>query len=204
MDMTTQTIKIGPADHGRRMSLADFEHAEVQEGRLYELGRGVIIVSDVPRQRHLMQLNAIRRQLHAYDFQHPGRIHTIAGGSDCKILLANLESERHPDLAIYKTPPPSDEEDFWAVWIPEIVIEIVSPGAEQRDYVEKREEYLLFGVREYGIVDADREEILVLRRSAGRWIERVLRPTDTYRTRLLPKLEFACAPVFEAARGVGE
>ena len=46
--MSTQTIKIGPADHGRRMSLADFEHAEVQEGLLYELGRGVIIVSDVP------------------------------------------------------------------------------------------------------------------------------------------------------------
>jgi Uma2 family endonuclease len=201
--MTTQTIKIGPADHGRRMSLADFEHAEVQEGRLYELGRGVIIVSDVPGLHHLMQLNAIRRQLHAFDFRHPGRIHTIASGSDCKILLADLESERHPDLAIYKNAPPEGD-DFWASWIPEIVIEVVSPGSEQRDYVEKREEYLRFGVREYWIVDADRQEVLVLRRWGGRWIERILRPSDTYRTRLLPDFEFACALVFEAARTIGE
>ena len=201
--MTTQAIKIGPADHGRRMSLADFEHTEVQEGRLYELGRGVIIVSDVPGPRHLMQLNAIRRQLHAYDLQHPGRIHSIASGSDCKILIADLESERHPDVAIYKNPPP-EEDDFWAAWIPEIVIEVVSPGSEQRDYVEKREEYLRFGVREYWIVDAERQEILVLRRSGGRWIERTLRASDTYRTRLLPDFVFACAPVFEAAGSSGE
>jgi len=201
--MTTQTIKIGPADHGRRMSLADFEHAEVKEGRLYELGRGVIIVSDVPGLRHLMQLNALRRQLHAYDLQHPGRIHNIAGGSDCKILLADLESERHPDLAIYKNPPPEGD-DFWASWIPEIVIEVISPSSEDRDYIEKREEYLRFGVREYWIVDAEREEVLVLRRSAGRWTERILRSSDTYRTRLLPEFELVCAPVFEAARTVGE
>jgi Uma2 family endonuclease len=201
--MSTQTIKIGPADHGRRMSLAEFEHAEVQEGRLYELGRGVIIVSDVPGPRHLMQLNAIRRQLHAYDLQHSGRIHSIAGGSDCKILLTELESERHPDVAIYKNPPP-EEDDFWASWIPEIVIEVVSPGSEQRDYVEKREEYLRFGIREYWIVDADREEVLVLRRSAGRWVERILHPQDVYHTRLLPDFEFRCEPVFEAARAAGE
>lgn len=200
--MSTQTIKIGPADHGRRMSLAEFEHAEAQEGRLYELGRGVIIVSDVPGPRHLMQLNAIRRQLHAYDLEHPGRIHTIASGSDCKILLADLESERHPDVALYKNPPPEGD-DFWASWIPEIVLEVISPGSEQRDYVEKREEYLRFGVREYWIVDAQREEVLILRRSGGRWVERILRPPDAYRTRLLADFEFRCDLVFEAARSVG-
>lgn len=201
--MGTQTIKIGPADHGRSMSLPDFEHAEVQEGHLYELGRGVIIVSDVPSPRHLMQLNALRRQLHGYDLQHPGRIHSIAGGSECKILLADLESERHPDVALYKNPPPEGD-DFWASWIPEIVVEVVSPGSQQRDYVEKREEYLRFGVREYWIVDAEREEVLVLRRSGGRWVERTLHASDTYRTRLLPDFVFACQPVFEAARSVGE
>jgi Uma2 family endonuclease len=201
MVMKTQTSKIGPADHGRRMTLADFEHAEVAEGHLYELGRGVVIVSDIPGRRHLMQLGAIRRQLHTYDLQHPGRIHTIASGSECKILLADLDSERHPDLALYKNPPP-EEDDFWASWIPEVVIEVVSPGSEQRDYVEKREEYLRFGVREYWIVDAAREEVLILRRSRGRWIERTMRASDTYRTRLLPEFAFVCAPVFEAARSV--
>ncbi|MGH7225936.1 MAG: Uma2 family endonuclease, partial [Gemmataceae bacterium] len=75
--------------------------------------------------------------------------------------------------------------------------------SEQRDYVEKREEYLRFGVREYGIVDAGREEVLILRRSGGRWVEIVLRASDIYRTRLLPDFEFRCEPIFEAARAVG-
>jgi Uma2 family endonuclease len=204
MVMTTQTIKIGPADHGRRMSLADFEHAEVQEGHLYELGRGVIIVSDVPNPTHLAQFLAIRRQFSVYETAQPGRLYGVMGGAECKIVLTALESERHPDLAIYKTPLPSGEEDVWAVWIPEIVIEIVSPGSEQRDYEEKREEYFQFGIQEYWIVDAERQEVLILRRAGGRWREKIVRPPETYRTRLLPGFEFAFESVFEAARSASE
>jgi Uma2 family endonuclease len=201
--MTTTVTKIGPGDHGRHMSLAEFEHAEVQERKLYELGRGVIIVSDVPNPSHFAQVLAIRDQISAYRIAHRGQIYGIASGSECKIPVAELESERHPDLAIYKTPPHSDEADVWATWIPEIVIEVISAGSEQRDYVEKREEYLRFGVQEYWIVDAERQQMLVLRRSAGRWVERIFHPTDVYRTHLLPGLEFACGPVLAAGRTSG-
>ncbi len=201
--MPTTAVKISPADHGRRMSLADFEHAEVQEGRLYELGRGVIVVSDVPNPRHLAQVMAIRRQLFVFDVAHPNLIRAVLAGSECKVLLADLESERHPDLAVYKTALPADDPDIWATWIPEVIIEVVSPGSEHRDYVEKREEYLRFGCREYWIFNADRQEMLVLRRYGGRWVEQVVRPPEVYRTRQLPGLEFACAPVFEAAAAVG-
>jgi Uma2 family endonuclease len=196
--MAQVVTKIGPADHGRRMSLDEFDKAEAQEGYLYELSRGVIIVSDVPNRRHLAQVMAIRRQLAAYDLNNPGRIHTIAAGSECKVLLADLESERHPDIAVYKASPLEDE-DLWSTWIPDLVIEVVSPGSEERDYGEKREEYLRFGVREYWVVDADRREILVLRRSRGRWKERALRPPEVYRTGLLPGFEFSCEAVFRAA-----
>ncbi len=195
--MATAAVKIGPADHGRRMSLDEFDRAEVQEGYLYELGRGVIVVSDVPNPRHLAQVMAIKDQLSDYRRANPGKTHTIASSGECKILVTGAESERHPDLAVYKEPPP--EEDVWSTWIPDLVIEVVSPGAEHRDYVEKREEYLRFGVREYWIVDAARREVLVLRRVAGEWRERVLRPPEVYRTRVLPGFEFACEPVFQAA-----
>jgi Uma2 family endonuclease len=196
--MAQVVAKIGPADHGRLMSLDDFDKAEVLEGYIYELSRGVITVSDVPNRRHMVQVTAIRRQLTAYDLNNPGRIDTIAAGSECKILLADLESERHPDVAVYKEPP-LDEEDMWSTWTPDLVIEVVSPGSAGRDYGEKREEYLRFGVREYWIVDADRREMLVLRRARGRWKERIIQPPEVYRTRLLPGFEFSCEAVFQAA-----
>jgi hypothetical protein len=200
--MLKTAIKIGPADHGRKMSLADFDHAEVQEGHLYELGRGVIVVSDVPKRRHLAQVLETRMQLTAYQLANPNRIYAICSGSECKLLIARDESERHPDLAIYKTLPPREGDDFWSSWIPELVIEVVSPGSELRDYQEKREEYLAFGVREYWIFDAEKEEMLVLQRVGGRWRERIVRPPDVYKTRLFPGLQFSCARVFQAARAV--
>src|SRR5438309_1997652 len=100
--MSTVKIKVGPEDNGRRMSLADFEFAEVKEGYRYELERGVLIVSDVPNPPHLAQIDVIRDQLTSYKVAHRGRIHRLAGGSDCKLLVEGQESERHPDLAVYK------------------------------------------------------------------------------------------------------
>jgi Uma2 family endonuclease len=197
--MLKAAIKVGPADHGRPMSLADFGHAEVLEGYLYELGRGVIVVSDVPKKKHLYQVEAIRDQLRAYKLGHPGKIQIIAGGSDCKILVIGYESERHPDVAVYKTLPPEEGDDFWSTWIPELVIEVVSPGSELRDYQEKREEYLAFGVHEYWIFDADKQEMLALQRVGGRWREKTVRPPEIYQTRVLPGLQFSCASVFQAA-----
>jgi len=201
--MAKIALRIGPLDQGRRMSLEDFDGAEGQPGHLYELSRGVVTVVDVPNRRHLAQVDASRLQFDAYRIAHPKRIYTVASGGECKILLADLESERHPDLAIYKFPP-LDDEDIWATWIPEIVIEVVSLDSVQRDYVEKREEYFRFGVSEYWIIDAERREMLVLRRSRGRWVERTVRPPEIYRTRLVPKFEFSCGLVFDAADAAGE
>lgn len=195
--MSNAAVKVGPADDGRRMSLAEFESAEGEPGYWYELSRGVVTVIDVPHRKHLAQVDTIRQALSEYRATNRDRIHTIAGGGECRIPIAGLESDRHPDLAIYLNAPP-DEEDYWAQWIPGIVIEVVSPSSFYRDYFEKREEYLQFGIQEYWIVDAEKRQVLVLRRSRGQWIERTLRPGRKYRTRLLPGYEFDCAKLFEA------
>lgn len=200
--MSRTAIRIGPDDQGRHMSLGEFSSADAEPGTFYELSRGVITVVHVPDRKHLVQVHAARAQFYAYSLAHPGRIDNIAAGGECKILISGLESERHPDLAVYKSPPDEDE-DLWATWIPEIVIEVVSPGSEQRDYVEKREEYLQFGIREYWVIDAGKQEMLVLRRAAGRWIEKIIRPGEIYQTRQLPDFDFALGPVFAAARAAG-
>jgi hypothetical protein len=198
--MSKTAIKIGPADNGRRMSLEDFEQAEEQGGYLYELSRGIITVSDVPNRLHLFLVAGMRNVLQTYMAIQAGRIQIIAAGHECKLLVGDFGSERHPDLALYLTPAPEiDDETLWNVWIPEIVIEVVSPNSRKRDYDEKPEEYLRIGVKEYWIVDADKQVMVVMRRSRGRWALTTVEPPAIYRTRLLPGLEFSIEAVFDAA-----
>jgi Uma2 family endonuclease len=124
----------------------------------------------------------------------------VMGSMECKLLIPALASERHPDVAIYLGPPPKIEgKDFWSKWIPEIVVEIVSPSSQKRDYEEKPQEYLRMGVREYWIVDARKRALVVMRRVRNRWVESVIEPPALYRTRLIPGLEISCGAVFEAA-----
>jgi Uma2 family endonuclease len=191
-------LQISPTDEGRRMTLDEFEHAEAVEGYLYELSRGVTVV-DVPDPTHGLMTDEIRSQLYAYRSAHRDVIRFIAAGSDCKILLTVEQSERHPDVAVYKTARPQGE-DFWAHWVPELVIEIVSPSSIHRDYELKPDEYFRFGVSEYWIVDGQREEILVLSRSAGDWKRRTVKPGEKLTTWVLPGLELDIAAIFAAAK----
>ena len=196
--MPKTIVKVGPLDNGRQISLDDFDEAEVQPGYHYELSRGIITVSDVPDVKHLAMVNEIRRQLSKYDLEHAGKIFAIASGGECKIPLEELQSERHPDLAVYVTPPPG-EGNVWGMWIPEIVIEVISAQSRHRDYEEKPEEYLQFGISEYWILDEEKRKMVVLKRSRGEWNEQSIKPPKVYKPHLLPGLEFSCKKVFEAA-----
>jgi Uma2 family endonuclease len=164
------------------------------------LSRGIVTVVEVPKRRHVLQVAAVRDQLQIYKSANPGRIEVIASGSECKLTIVSLGSERHPDLAIYLTPPPEEaDEEFWVRWVPEIVVEVVSVSSRKCDYDEKPEEYLRFGVKEYWIIDGEIRIMSVLRRSRARWIETKIGPPDVHRTRLLPGVAFSIESVFRAA-----
>jgi len=45
--MATTTLRIGPADQGRAMTLDEFLDAEEEPGYCYELARGVLEVTEV-------------------------------------------------------------------------------------------------------------------------------------------------------------
>ena len=99
----------------------------------------------------------------------------IGGSGEAKILLSADQSERHPDLSVYLSAQPKVK-DVWAVWVPEIVIEVVSPRSVKRDYEDKPTEYLEFGVREYWIVDSTKQQMTAMVRRAGLWTLRSSSP----------------------------
>jgi Uma2 family endonuclease len=185
---TTTRVRIGPADHGRAMSLDEFTEAEFEEGWLYELARGVIDVTEVPGPNHGRIVRRLARLFIHYDDHHPGVIKYGAGGGECRLRLPGMQSDRHPDQAVYLDPEPSGRKP-WTRWVPHIVVEIVSAGGEERDLVEKREEYLRIGVTEYWILEPAARKMTVLSRAGDVWEGTIVPSAGIHRTHLLPGLE---------------
>ncbi len=83
---------------------------------------------------------------------------------------------------------------------PDLVIEIVSPGAEneRRDRTVKRQAYSKFGVREYWVVDRYQRTIEVYRLEQGQlMLVTTLANNDQLTTPLLPAFTCQVSQVFE-------
>jgi Uma2 family endonuclease len=164
--MSTVKLRIGPADHGRPMSLEEFREAEEEPGYLYELARGVLEVGEVPRDEHGQIVDNLHEAFSRYRLSHPRLIRRIAHGSDLRVIIPELESDRHPDLALVFFGAPLNDRGRQ---MPALVCEVVSPGARarKRDYDEKAEEYLTLGIREYWIIDPQLRRVIVLTAQEG-------------------------------------
>ncbi len=191
MPTAEPTTRVGPQDHGRRMSLEDFLDAEAQPGYVYELEGGVIAV-DRPGLPHEEVVDALPLQVAAWRLANPRGVRLGAFGS--KVVAPGARSERHPDLALYLTPAP-DPVQPWEKWGPDIVVEVVSESSRKRDHEIKRREYLAVGVREYWIVDPGRRAVVVLERFGDQFRERTV--ADAYETGYLPGFKLEVARLFQ-------
>jgi Uma2 family endonuclease len=196
--MATATRTIGPTDHGRRMKLTAFINADFEEGWLYELARGRIVVTHVPGPNHGLIVMLLADLFAYYAKDHPGVIKFRGGGGECRIRLPGMASDRHPDLAVYLSPMPRGPAP-WVEWVPAIVVEVLSSGSRRRDLVEKRDEYLRVGVLEYWVTDPKRREIRVHSRAGDTWEISTVRGNALHRTHLLPGLEIRPADLIGPA-----
>ena len=99
------------------MSLKAFEFASVEPGYLYELARGYVLVSEVANFPHARRTAFIRKHLDHYHVENPAVLYEILGGAECKMLIPEWESERHPDIAVYLTAPTNRKgRAMWRTW----------------------------------------------------------------------------------------
>jgi Uma2 family endonuclease len=164
--MATTQVRIGPPDHGRRMTLEEFREAEEEKGYCDELARGVLEVTEVPNDPHWQVLDNLHETFSRYRREHRGVILRIGHGSECRLWIPETVSGRIPDLAIVFHGTPKDARGRRP---PDLAVEVVSPGREahERDYMTRRGEYLALGFREYWIVDPHRRQVTVLVREEG-------------------------------------
>ncbi len=130
-------------------SLSLDEWSQMGEDQPGELRDGRLVEEEMPDYIHEILVIALGSILRGWVLPRGGRV----AGSDAKFAVTP-ERGRKPDLTVYlpgRLPP---KRGLISV-PPDIAVEIVSasPRDGRRDRVEKLNEYAVFGVRHYWIVD---------------------------------------------------
>ena len=175
-------MRIGPADHGRAMSLEEFREAEEVAGYRYELARGLIEVVEVPNDPHGMVVTNLYDGISRYRRDHPGVILRYGGGNEFRFWLPRMISGRNPDLGVVLR----GAQGLARPRLPALAAEVVFSGSIKRDYEVKREEYLAFGLLEYWIVDPFKRVVTVLTRRGDTWNEAIFRDEQMIVSLVLP------------------
>jgi Uma2 family endonuclease len=191
--MSATILQLTAADAGLELSREEYAEADWSEGVRFERSHGRLVAMPPAGHDHHVTSEPIRDHLVVYKLAHPDVVEHVFEESWTAV---DDDTDRIPDLAVYLKS--ADAEPLRIPdRVPELIFEIISPGREnrRRDYDEKRDEYERLGVLEYVIVDRFDHEVTVLRLVNGQYQEQILKPTDTYRTPLLPGLEIPLQPI---------
>jgi len=147
-------------DH--KYTTADIE--ALQEGERAELVDGRMYMMASPNLNHQEILGWLHAEIFNYIREHGGK---------CRVLCAPFgvfirkddKNYLEPDISVICDKDKLDQKGCYGA--PDWVIEIVSPSSRWMDYRIKLPIYQETGVREYWIIDYDRQEIMVYRLQEG-------------------------------------
>jgi Uma2 family endonuclease len=165
-------------------------------GPLVEFDEGHVEVLDLPTKEHQRMAQFLFLLLH----------HFVAGHKLGEVFMAPLPVRlwprkfREPDVVFVATE--RHETDGYPDGA-DLVMEIVSPGAEnrRRDMEIKPLEYARASIAEYWAVDPESQSITVHTLVADRYESTQYGPADTIRSNRLPGLNVSVAQTLAAAHG---
>ena len=186
-------LKLGPDDAGVRLTPEEFASAVFEEPYIYERVRGRLVVMSPAGPEHRQVSRPFRRELGGYWSNHPDIVDDV----DVEGWVSTSpHDDRIPDICAYLAGDASRQ--TVPRRLPELIFEFVSAerADQERDYIDKRQEYHAIGVKEYVIVDRFKKAILVLTWQQEDFDEKTLGPDQLYSTPLLPDLKIALSEVF--------
>jgi Uma2 family endonuclease len=172
-------------DQGLQLTRAEFADADTEVPWRFERAKGRLVVMTPPGYEHHRVAAWFRNHLGAYALSRPDILEDVFQE---RWAAVDAQTDRIADIAVYLRSQGTQKK--LPDRVPEIIFEIVSAGPynRRRDYEEKREDYLKFGVREYVIVDRFHHTVTVLRLTDGAYAQSILNSDDVYTTPLLPGL----------------
>ena len=145
-------------------SWTESEYLQIETNKLVEFNNGVLEILPMPTTLH--------QAISAFFWELFKNVLGARGWVAYAPLKLKVTEDifREPDILFLldKTDRRMGD-DFWTG--ADLVVEIVSPGGEKRDTVEKRADYATARIPEYWIVDPATEKILVLTLTGGKYVE---------------------------------
>ncbi len=132
--------------------------ADLGEHRNYQLINGHLIIAEMAGVKHQRMVRYIGRQIDAFIHDNSGACEVFDGG-----VNVYLDEDDYtlviPDIAVICDATMIDEKGIQGP--PDWIIEVVSASTRKIDYHKKLHKYMDSGVREYWIVDMDRQKVTV-------------------------------------------
>ncbi len=192
-----QSPRFGPADNGRLMTPDEFDALssdDVEECCRYELIHGVFIVAAFPGPMETDPNGQLEFLLRLYDRHHPNVIDKTLYEAYIRTSHNRRRADRVIWIGLGRLPKLKED-------VPTIAVEFLSAGtrSRQRDYEEKRQEYLDLGIQEFWLFDRFQQQLKVFHRRGGADQEQVVPMTESYRTPLLPNFELPVGQILSKA-----
>ncbi|WP_373543076.1 Uma2 family endonuclease [Chamaesiphon sp.] len=182
----------------QKMTLTEFLAYDDGTDKLYELDNGELI--DMPSESEInrriaMFLSIYFSQLGIPSYRLTMKTEVAVSGSrvsvrvpDLLILSEELATEMDGasrSIVLMDMPPPL------------LVVEVVSPNQEKRDYRYKRTEYAARGIAEYWIVDPLQQRVTVLEWVEGLYEEKVFAGDNKIESSVLESLDLTVDRVLQ-------
>jgi Uma2 family endonuclease len=138
------------------------------EGTLAEVIHGAIYMSPAPTPKHQRIVGKLFRVLTDYvEKQQLGEIVL----SPCDVFLDETMNAVQPDILFIASHNSSLIGDDAIHGVPDMIIEVLSPGNRQHDLVRKKELYQKFQVKEYWIINPETLESLGFTLRQGKYAD---------------------------------
>jgi Uma2 family endonuclease len=165
--------------------------------RRYEVFDGELYMTPAPNTRHQeISGNLFGIVWHFLRSNPIGKIFA----APCDVILARTPLQVvEPDLVFVSNARSAIVTEQNIQGIPDLLVEILSPGTERRDRKEKFSLYERFGVPEYWIVDPESETLEVFRLSGGKYPSPLeFRKSGLLESPFLPGLSISLAEAFSS------